>query len=81
MRWKGDNIKSLSKENYQHLNGVGFVDKEDYYPVHKQLMKKYKHQLVENYFVLNQASKILSTLVGNCDTLGMLMKNIYMMNI
>lgn len=37
----------------------------------------YKNQDVDDYFVLLQASKILSTLVGNCDTLGMLMKNIY----
>lgn len=37
----------------------------------------YKNQNVDDYFVLLQASKILSTLVGNCDTLGMLMKNIY----
>lgn len=37
----------------------------------------YKNQDVADYFVLLQASKILSTLVGNCDTLGMLMKNIY----
>lgn len=37
----------------------------------------YKNQDVADYFVLLQASKILSTLVGNCDTLGMLMKSIY----
>lgn len=37
----------------------------------------YKNQDVEDYFVLSQASKILSTLAGNCDILGMLMKNIY----
>lgn len=37
----------------------------------------YKNQAISDYFVLTQASKILSTLVGNCDTLGMLMKNIY----
>ena len=37
----------------------------------------YKNQSVDDYFVLLQASKILSTLVGNCDTLGTLMKNIY----
>lgn len=37
----------------------------------------YKNQDVADYFALLQASKILSTLVGNCDTLGMLMKNIY----
>lgn len=37
----------------------------------------YKNQDVSDYFALTQASKILSTLVGNCDTLGMLMKNIY----
>lgn len=37
----------------------------------------YKNQDVSDYFVLAQASKILSTLVGNCDTLGMLMKSIY----
>ncbi len=32
---------------------------------------------MSDYFALVQASKILSNLVGNCDTLGMLMKNIY----
>lgn len=37
----------------------------------------YKNNDVSDYFVLLQASKILSTLVGNCDTLGMLMKDIY----
>ena len=37
----------------------------------------YKNQDVSDYFVLLQASKILSTLVGNCDTLAMLMKKIY----
>jgi len=37
----------------------------------------YKNRDVSDYFVLLQASSILSTLVGNCDTLGMLMKNIY----
>lgn len=37
----------------------------------------YKNNNVSDYFVLLQASKILSTLVGNCDTLGMLMKDIY----
>ena len=37
----------------------------------------YKNQDVADYFALTQASKILSTLVGNCDSLGTLMKNIY----
>lgn len=37
----------------------------------------YKNQNVDDYFVLLQSSKILSTLVGNCDVLAMLMKNIY----
>lgn len=37
----------------------------------------YKNQSISDYFVLLQASKILSTLVGNCDNLGMLMRKIY----
>ncbi len=37
----------------------------------------YKNRDMSDYFALVQASKILSNLVGNCDTLGMLMKNIY----
>lgn len=37
----------------------------------------YKNREMSEYFALVQASKILSDLVGNCDTLGMLMKTIH----
>lgn len=37
----------------------------------------YKNKEVKDYFVLNEASKILSALVGDCDNLGELMKNIH----
>lgn len=37
----------------------------------------YKNRDMSDYFSLVQASKILSSLVGNCDTLGTLMKTIH----
>ena len=37
----------------------------------------YKNKNVSDFLILSQASSILSALVGNCDTLGDLMQNIY----
>jgi len=37
----------------------------------------YKNKGVADYLILNEASRILSALVGDCDSLGELMKNIH----